>query len=356
MPASSPAFARDRNALRYPEVAMSLADVFIVGGGPAGLAAAIAARRRGLDVALADAGRPPIDKACGEGLLPDGVAAARALGVDLEGVPLHGIRFLDGGRSAEARFPRGHGLAIRRTHLHAALAARAHDLGVRLRWGAPMQDFDRLRACWIVGADGSQSQVRRWAGLAAARRQIVRYGFRRHYSAAPWSDLVEIHWADRFQLYITPVGVNELDVALLGSDPRFRLDDALALFPRLARRLGPSQTDLQGALTVTRRLRSVCRGRVALIGDASGSVDAITGDGISLAFRQAEALAAALEAGNLTLYAAAHQRLFRRPRLMGDLLLLLDRHPAIRRAAVHLFAAHPPLFARMLAAHVQCPR
>ncbi|MGB8062426.1 MAG: FAD-binding protein, partial [Candidatus Sulfotelmatobacter sp.] len=47
-------------------------DVFVIGGGPAGLAAAIAARKCGLRVIVADAAQPPIDKACGEGLMPDG--------------------------------------------------------------------------------------------------------------------------------------------------------------------------------------------------------------------------------------------------------------------------------------------
>ena len=48
-------------------------DVFVIGGGPAGLAAAIAARGRGFRVLVADGAQPPIDKACGEGLLPTGV-------------------------------------------------------------------------------------------------------------------------------------------------------------------------------------------------------------------------------------------------------------------------------------------
>ena len=46
-------------------------DALIAGGGPAGLAAAIALRQKGLDVLVADALWPPIDKACGEGLMPD---------------------------------------------------------------------------------------------------------------------------------------------------------------------------------------------------------------------------------------------------------------------------------------------
>src|ERR1022692_2180287 len=60
---------------------MQPTDLFVIGGGPAGLAAAIAARLKGLNVTLADGARPPIDKACGEGLMPDGLAALRSLGV-----------------------------------------------------------------------------------------------------------------------------------------------------------------------------------------------------------------------------------------------------------------------------------
>ncbi len=327
-------------------------DVFVAGGGPAGLAAAIAARRRGLDVALADGARPPIDKACGEGIMPDGVAAARALGIDMPGIPFRGIRFHDGDVSAEAPFPTGQGLAMPRTDLHAAMVERAHNLGVRLHWGTPLASLDGIRARWIVGADGGDSRVRRWAGLDAVRREHRRFGFRRHYAVAPWTDFVEIWWGKRFQLYITPVAAREVCVALICRDPHLRLDDAVAYFPRLARRLGPSSDPVRGAATATRRLRAVCCGNVALVGDASGSVDAITGEGLCLAFRQAEALAAAIEAGDLARYAAAHARLSSRPRLMGDLLLLLDRSAGLRRAAIQLFGAHPPLFARMLAVHV----
>ena len=44
---------------------MTTTDVFVIGGGPAGLATAIAARQRGFDVVVADGAQPPIDKPCG---------------------------------------------------------------------------------------------------------------------------------------------------------------------------------------------------------------------------------------------------------------------------------------------------
>src|SRR5271170_1110810 len=108
---------------------MHSTDVFVIGGGPAGLAAAIAARQQGLRVMVADGAKPPIDKACGEALMPDAIAALEQLGVALpvaEACPIRGVRFLGSGLSAEANFPAGgYGLSIRRTTLHRIMTERA---------------------------------------------------------------------------------------------------------------------------------------------------------------------------------------------------------------------------------------
>jgi flavin-dependent dehydrogenase len=114
-------------------------DVFIVGGGPAGLATAIAARRRGLSVVVADGAVFPIDKPCGEGLMPDGVAALHQLGIDIpegEAYPFRGVRFVSNGAKAEAEFPRGTACGIRRTHLHRVLSDHAAASCVRMLWQA----------------------------------------------------------------------------------------------------------------------------------------------------------------------------------------------------------------------------
>lgn len=338
---------------------MRATDVFVIGGGPAGLAAAIAARRRGFDVTVSDTAIPPVDKACGEGVMPDGLAAARALGIDLAGAPGHafrGIRFRDAGcgASVQSCFPNGEGRGIRRVELHRILVNAAQSAGVRLHWGTRVEGLSEIRARWIVGADGGNSAVRRWAGLDAAYREDRRYGFRRHFRVADPGDFMELHWGDPGQLYITPVSERELCVVLISRDQKMRLSAALPAFAEAAARLsGAEPLNLErGGLTASRKLRAVAKDNVALVGDASGSVDAITGEGLCLLFQQAGALSAALAAEDLSLYQAAHRKIGRRPQFMSDLMLMLDGRRRLRQGAIRLMEFEPRLFARLLALHV----
>jgi flavin-dependent dehydrogenase len=333
-------------------------DVFIIGGGPAGLAAGIAARKKGMRVVIADGNRPPIDKACGEGLMPDSRELAARLGIELPdsiGFKFRGIRFHGAGRSVEADFPGGPGIGIRRTALHEALVQAAVQAGVELRWGSPVSGIEGLKARWIIGADGSASRVRRWAGLDSSMWSTRRFANRQHYAMAPWTDFMEIYWGKGCQIYVTPVDEREVCVALISRSPELRIAEALErFFPVLRERLAgqPVASRERGAVTATMRLRAVAQGNVALIGDASGSVDAITGEGICLSFRQAEHLAQAMVRGDLASYNRAHPRLALRPHLMAKAMLMLDRGPAIRRVALGAMSAQPWIFEKLLAVHV----
>jgi flavin-dependent dehydrogenase len=365
-------------------------DVLVIGGGPAGLATAIAARQAGLArVRVVDRRQPPIDKACGEGLMPDGLAALAALEVPVERLPgaaLRGIRYLDGGRIAEGRFPRGVGRGLRRPVLHAALAKRAEEIGVELAWGVEALGLTAagvaaaagpLAARFVGGADGLHSRVRRWAGLEGRRPgagAARRFGVRRHFRIAPWTDLVEVHWVDGAEAYVTPVGEREVGVAMLWSGAAARFDGLLARFPALAARLtGVEATSRdRGAGPLLQRVRRVTRPRwphperagavatgdgrgagygLALVGDASGYVDAITGEGLSLAFHQARALARAMADGDLMVYERAHRSLTRLPDALTRLVLALERRPRLRRRAIGALAAEPALFDRLLGVH-----
>ena len=341
-------------------------DIFIIGGGPAGLAAALALRARGFAVTVADAAEPPIDKACGEGLMPDSRAALASLGVTIpeeRGWRFRGIRFLESGISFASDFPLGMGLGVRRPILQQAMVAAASAAGVRLMWRTPVSGLtgdgvnvsgSTIRARWIIGADGLHSRVRDWTGLDVPGRGVRRFGFRRHYAIAPWSGFMELHWGDSEQIYVTPVASDSVCVVLMTRTPHVRLDDALPRFPALAERLQDAQweTAERGAITMTRRFPAVHRGRTARIGDASGSVDAITGEGLCLAFQQAAALAVAVERGDLALYGAAHRHIARKPSLMAELMLTFDKHPSLRERVFKAIASSPCVFQDMLAMHV----
>jgi flavin-dependent dehydrogenase len=196
--------------------------------------------------------------------------------------------------------------------------------------------------------------MRHLNGLNKTTIERKRLGFRRHYRVPPWSAFVEIHWNQYCQACITPVGPDEVCVCLLTANTRLRFDDLFQLFPRVAAHLEDAapMTAVRGAVMGTRRLERIYRDNVALVGDASGSVDAITGEGLCLAFQQAAQLGEALAVADLSLYAAAHRRLAQRPHFISSLMLLMDSYAWLRNRAMQVLTAEPEHFARLVALHV----
>lgn len=360
-----------------PAVSPNQTEALIVGGGPAGLAAAIALRQRGIDCTVVEARPPAIDKACGEGLMPDSQEVLARLGValnDMDGQPFAGIRFANASHRVEAPFSGGRGLGVRRPHLHRLLSARAEALGAQVMWEShvklaamdPAEDGRRIadinhrpiRYRWLIGADGFGSTVRRWAGLDRIRKQSLRYGFRAHYRVvAAGFDMVEIHWGCGGQLYLTPVAPDCVCAVHLSRDPQGGKSDFLAEFPDVARRLaGPNSPEIvsqqRGAVSATCRLQRVATDHIALIGDASGSADSITGEGLAVSFRQSLALADAVASGSLASYERAHREIARLPHAIGALMLTLDQWPRFQIHAMRVLAESPDFFRELLEAHV----
>jgi flavin-dependent dehydrogenase len=165
---------------------------------------------------------------------------------------------------------------------------------------------------------------------------------------------MEVYWGDRCQGYATAVNQDRVCVALASHDPGLRVEEGLQALPDLSARLHGAEavSAERGALTGNRRFKRVSRGNVALIGDASGTVDAITGEGLGLAFSQAVVLAECLRTGNLSRYEREHRRLALRPLLMARLMLTLDRRPGLQRRTLQVFRRRPEVFRRFLELHV----
>lgn len=354
-------------------------DVVVAGGGPAGLAVALAAARRGLDVLVLERGTLPADKACGEGLLPAGVCALDALGVlrlvaESDRAPVRAIRWIDeGGLVAEARLPGRGGIGIRRTALSGALLAAARAAGAEVQERTPLVSHRRDacgvevvtstsvgRARLLVAADGLHSPVRAREGLEGRSPPEKRFGLRRHFALLPWSDAVEVHFGDGVEAYVTPCGRERVGVAFLyEASARAPYAQLLSRFPVLEARVrgAPYDSTAAGAGPLFRKVAARTRDRLVLVGDAAGYVDAITGEGLSMAFEAAldlgrllpEALARGATRGALRDFDRAQARRYRKYAAAARFVLRLARRPAERHRILSAAARHPVALARVVA-------
>lgn len=329
-------------------------DLLVAGGGPAGLATAIHAARSGLQTVVIEARSGPIDKACGEGLMPHAVRQLEQLGARPAGKPFDGITYVDARRRVTARLRSGPGLGVRRTTLHASLLQAAAEAGVTVvhdRVGQPTQDAESVsvngfRARYLAAADGLHSPIRAGLGLGLPAGRTRRWGIKRHVAVAPWSDNVEVHWSpdpEAGEIYVTPVADDCVGIAVLTSR-QGGFESHLDAFPALRQRIAglPHQPD-RAAGPLRQRVRSRVAGRVLLVGDAAGYVDALTGEGLGLSFAAARLLVESVLADRPEDYEQQWRRATRRYWLTTAGVLRAGTSP-LRSVIVPASSTFPGLF------------
>lgn len=307
----------------------------------------------GLSVAVVEPRSAPIDKACGEGIAHSAVSYLSRLGVELTGRPFHGIRYLDGRHSVDARFTAGPGLGVRRTTLHAALMSRLAALDIpviRARVGPITQNTTSVTAAgltarYLAAADGLHSPIRRQLDFSGGSSGEVRRGLRQHFAVSPWTDLVEVYWSRLGEAYVTPVADDLVGVAVLTS-ARGTFDSHLDAFPLLKRRLrgAVAASAVMGAGPLRQRVSARTAGRVLLVGDAAGYVDALTGEGIAVALRTSAELVDCVRADRPQDYEAAWRRVSWECRLLTASLLWARNRPLLAPRIVPAAAALPGVY------------
>ena len=327
-------------------------DLLVGGGGPAGLATALYGARAGLEVVVVERRDGVLDKACGEGMMPHTLAHLDRLGVAVKGRALRGITYVDGAKRVDSSFRAGSGLGVRRTVLHAALRQAAEDADVRFvhgEVGELSQDAESvragdIRARYLAAADGLHSPIRAALGLDRPSAGPRRWGIRRHFQLSPWTDSVEVHWAAGAEAYVTPVADDCVGVAVLSSN-RGGFDSHFAEFPALEDRLrGCAHGQDRAAGPLRQKASSRVAGRVLLVGDAAGYIDALTGEGMGLAFGAAELLVDCLVTGRTADYDRKWRQLTRRYRLLTEALVRASAHQSIRTRLVPAAVALPRVF------------
>jgi flavin-dependent dehydrogenase len=350
-------------------------DIAVIGAGPAGSCAAIAAARAGARVVLVDRGIMPRAKVCGCCLAASGVEALHAAGAGdaLAGaVPLRAIRVASGARAMT--LARAAGVAIGREELDTRLVdiARCAGVEVRLETSARVSRdstvrlthgtrISTLRARTVIVADGLQGSALddvpgfEWRITA---RSMMGFGATLPATAldCPFGE-IHMHVGRDGYIGVVRLSSGELDVAAAIAPAAIKRVGTVAACARKLLAHAPHDAQAverarwRGTPQLTRRRIRVAAPGILVVGDAAGYIEPFTGEGMSWA------IATGLAAGELAAQDAhAHERwparcaaLVARPKWRCRAIALALRSPLLVRAAIAVGARMPQPFERLAA-------
>jgi 2-polyprenyl-6-methoxyphenol hydroxylase-like FAD-dependent oxidoreductase len=347
--------------------------IAVIGGGPIGLYVAIRLANKGYHIDLFEKGNWPRDKVCGQGLMPSAVELLSDVGVNFhhgkdsyifEGISYHDDKLKLLGKLKEKAY------GVKRTTLSQKLfniaksnpmislydncQARVVDakhgsLEIRSEESTSNQDYHYIFAC-----DGLISMTRKDLGMELHRKCNLRVGAREHYELSPWSNNVEVYWADGKELYITPVSKDLIEVAYLwyeysiqsGANFKERfLDD----FPEIQNKIKGvnPRSDFSAYGPFSRYSKKVFTGKVFFLGDAYNFMDGITGEGISLGLKAANIIVNDFESNSLYMRFKIYF-LYKHYTLFVSMALTLSRWPKLRRILFTLLRGDSKFFSYLI--------
>ena len=340
-------------------------DLIIIGGGPAGTAAAITAARAGARVLLLERGRFPRHKVCGEFISPEGVELLASLGLDdlVRRAPRigHARLFAESSVAEAALSPPA--VAISRYELDHALWSRAGECAhgreqTEARSISGSGPFTVATSAGDFTARAVINASGRWSNLRRSRlsqpQQEKWVGWKAHFHEADPPLSVDLYFFAGGYCGVQPLGERRVNVcAMVQAAAANSIEQVLALHPRLAER---SHAWRQASETVATSPLVFAppqaeEGGVLFAGDAAGFIDPFVGDGISMALRSgamaADALAQVWEGkSSVSAAAATYQLQYER-----------ELRPLFRSAGwLRRLASAPRLLRRPVMAVLRSPR
>lgn len=359
-----------------------MANINIIGGGPSGLTNALFLAQKGHDIKVFERGVWPIDKVCGEGIMPSGHQILKDLGVikylDPKRYQLFdGIDYINqSGQKIEGYFyKKDKGIAIGRKNLSQALHRRCQDFSnitlfgdTKVREVIPVNNGvealigdNKEISDYLILSDGIRSPFRKKLGLdRPIFSKQKRLGARAHYAIAPWSKKVEVYWGKNIEAYITPIGPNEIQLAFLWDHQKVFIKDSKHYFFALLKKIPILENQLKGVMPLESprsygpfqtMAQTSTYGNIILTGDVRYFLDGITGEGLSLAFKQAKALALNLGEQNFNkkTYALQTNILLLNYEFLTRFALFNSRYARSQKMMFTILNTFPVFFSLMLA-------